>query len=282
MRRRAREWRVNLLPGFLAVSGWILVSSCGGADADLSHLEAQGEAGQVAEELMNAHGGLDDFLDLGDVEYTVTLERLDPSGAVTDVRRELHRFQTGPPRRYLLRQTGAREVETGLLDRQSWMSVDGVPQARTAGSRITDQEMALLSVLHRAPFCLADPGIQLSLIPDPAGGDPDAGGRQLAMEVVGRDDSETPERYLLVIDRSTGLLSQILFEEFSEVARNPFRLARVEGLEETDGVLLVSGWSLSAADGPDRPRGFPDSRWFVEESRLGNGFTDQLYQPPSQ
>jgi hypothetical protein len=255
------------------------VAACGGPAADLDHLEAQGEAGQVAMALMSAHGGLDRFLDLADLEYTVTVEHLAPSGAVTGARRELHRFQAGPPRRYLLRRSGAQVVETGFVKRESWTSVDGVPRERTAASVIVDQELALLSVLHRAPFCLADPGVTLSLLPDPPAGQPGSGGRHLSVEMADGEADGLPERYLFVIDPATGLLEQILLEELNDAARNPFRLARVERMEETDGVLLVSGWSLSEADGPGRPRGLPDTRWLVEESRAGNGFTDQLYQP---
>lgn len=280
MRRGSRGWWTAVLPRFVAAAGWVLAAAaCGGPSADLSHLEDQGEAGQAAVALMNAHGGLDRFLGLADLEYTVTVERLDPSGAVIGARRELHRFQAGPPRRYLLRRSGAQVVETGLLERTSWTSVDGVPRERTAASVLTDQELMLLSVLHRAPFCLADPGITLSLLPDPLAGEPGSGGRRLAVEMAGRGGDGPPERYLFVVDPATGLLDQILFEEFNDAARNPFRLARVERTEEMDGVLLVSGWNLSDADGPDRPRGLPDTRWFVEESRLGNGFTDHLYQP---
>jgi hypothetical protein len=279
MRRGSRGWRTDVLPRLLAATGWVFAAACGGPAADLSHLEAQGEAGQAAVALMTAHGGLDRFLGLADLEYAVTVERLDPSGAVTGARRELHRFQAGPPRRYLLRRTGAQVLETGLLEGQSWTSIDGVPRERTAASVITDQEIALLSVLHRAPFCLADPGVILSLLPEPPAGEPGSGDRRLAAEMAGREDGGAPERYLFVIDGETGLLEQVLFEEFNDAARNPFRLARVERTEETDDVLLVSGWSLSAADGPHRPRGLPDTRWFVEESRPGNGFTDQLYHP---
>ncbi len=255
----------------------VLAAACGGgvAPLDLSGLEAQGEAGRLALDLMEAHGGAADFHALGDVELSVQAEHFDSAGALRGTVRELHRFQAAPPARYLLRRTGGKVVELGLAGERGWARVDGVPQPGGRPAEVAAEELRLLWILNRAPFCLADPGVQVSLITGASA--PGDGLRRLAVE-VGGPDGPRPRRFVFFIDGVSGLLQRVLFEVPGDAGGLPLREARAEGYQTVPGTRLVSAWSLTAA-GPDGvPLGLPDTRWTVAEVRTGNGFTDQLYE----
>jgi hypothetical protein len=253
----------------------LALGGCSTASVELAHLEEQGEAGRVALALMEAHGGLARFIALGDLEYAVAVERYDADGALSDVGRELHRFQTAAPRRYLLRRTGGRVMELGLVDREGWLRLDGVLEENPQATELSVQELAFRAVLNRAPFSLADPGLVLSL---PSGSAPstDEGGlRRLAVEIPGGER----ERYVFGIDPATGRVAEIIFENPNPAATHPLRVARVERVAEHEGVAVITSWSVTSADRTGIPQGVPDTRWMVEEIRSGNGFTDRLYRP---
>ncbi|MFQ5768777.1 MAG: hypothetical protein ACE5ID_12460, partial [Acidobacteriota bacterium] len=163
-----RIMRIQVVPRALLVMLPILVllSGCGGKPAAISRLEQGGKAGTAALWLMEAHGGLARFLALGDLQADVKVEQFNASGILESTTRELHRFEAAPPSRYLLRRGEKRITEFGLEAGQGWVRIDGVLQDRPTVSELATHEIMLLQILSRAPFCVADPGLKLTAMPD--------------------------------------------------------------------------------------------------------------------
>ena len=258
----------------LALAAFLAILSCG-EPADVARLELQGEAGSVAIQSMDGHGGLARFLELEDLEYKVLLEEHNTAGVVTNVARELHRFPTAPPLRYFVHRAGNAQVELGLWSDEGWVRVNGVMQGNEA-ARQAMEELSLLAVLNRAPFCLADPETRLSLLPEDADGSESAHYHRLVAE---RPSGEAePERFVFFVNRTSGRLEKILFRARGGPGGPPLRIARVLDTITLAGVELVSRWSLAPANSRGEAVGLGDMEWSVTDSRVGLSFPAALYE----
>lgn len=255
-----------------------LAAGCGSSPPDLSHLDSQGAAGQLARAAMEAHGGLESFRALSDLEYNVVVEQYDAVGVLQGTVRELHRFATAPPRRYVLRRGAARVVERGLMADSAWTRLDGVLVERSEDAEQSRRELAVLSVLNRAPFCLADPGFSLRVLPAL----PAAGGRpavqRLAAERAAGPGADV-ERYVFLFDADSGRVHEVLFEAAQPGGGPPLRVALAEKIREVASVWLVSRWAMAPADATGHAVRLHDTVWSAAEVHADNGFTDDLYRP---
>jgi hypothetical protein len=273
---RARARGVRTLLGALVL---LASARCGGQAerADLDPLRVQGEAGAAAVALIEAHGGLPAYLALRDLEYDLRVERFDPAGVVVTTSTELHRFQTAPPSRYLVRRRGRRVSEIGLHGESAWVRQDGILVEDAGVAEEARTELELFSMLSRAPFGLADPGVSVSLMPDGPAAEGSGAVRRLAIEV--RSESGRLSRYVYFVDRGTGRLASILFEARGSTSGAPLRLARARDYRTEQGTVLVASWELQAAGETGHPIALPDLRWTIERAEPGTGFTEELYRP---
>lgn len=258
--------------------GVVATLACGSSSPDLSHLEGQGEAGALVRRTMDAHGGLGAFLDLGDLEYSASVEEYDEVGILQGTVRELHRLAVAPPRRYVLRRGTARVIEIGLMGNTAWMRLDGVLIDRPEAAALAREELVVLSMLNRAPFVLADPGLSLTILPPMPATATSPALERLAVERPG-GASDEPERYVFFIDAETALIQGILFRTLQAGTGPPFRVARVAGTTTIAGVLVVSRWAMAPADASGQALRLRDTLWSATDVHADNGFTDKLYWP---
>jgi hypothetical protein len=243
--------------------------ACGGGTFDAAHLKSQGPAGERALEILAAHGGMDAYADLADLEYRVVVERYDATGALAATYEEVHRFPVTPPRRYVIRRTGRQVLEFGMdAEDRVWSRVDGMPQQGESGETVARQDLWVRSVLSRAPFCLADVDVSLDLAPDgeavvatwPAG----AGG-----------EARTA---IFFTEPGSGRLSRVVLQDPGMSMGAIMQSASAAATQEHEGVALIATWALSPTQLVDAPPGLPQLTWKVEQIRSRNGFTDRLYQ----
>ncbi|MFQ5718633.1 MAG: hypothetical protein ACE5IK_03710 [Acidobacteriota bacterium] len=251
----------------------LLGVACGPRPQDLPALIADEETRDAVRLAIEGHGGLAAFRNLHDIEYEAIVEQYDATGALQVSTRELHRFETVPPRRYVRRRSGTRVSEVGLDGEEGWARVDGRSIERPEAGAQARRELALLALLNRLPFSLADPGFSLGLLPDVAGTD---GSPSLLRITAERDNGPPAERYVVLIDASTGLVHEVIFE--SVTGDGSLRTARAENIKMVNGVRLVTRWAFGPADSTGRPSGIHDSAWIVDEIHADNGFTDELYR----
>ena len=258
--------------------GVVATLACGSFSPELSHLDDQGEAGELVRRTMDAHGGLGAFRDLGDLEYAASIEQYDEVGVLQGTVRELHRLAVAPPRRYVLRRGATRVTEIGLMGDKAWTRLDGVLIDRPEAAELAREELAVLSMLNRAPFGLADPGLSLTLLPRiPATAEGGAFER-LAVERAGAAGIE-PERYVIFIDAETALVQGILFQTSRASRGPPWRVARVVETRTIAGVRVVSRWAMAPADAAGQALRLRDTLWSATDVHTDNGFTDDLYLP---
>ena len=250
-----------------------LMTSCGSADESLGVLESQGEGGRVAAELILRQGDPARFHQLEDIEYTVRVESYDEVGALRQTGMELHRFEALAPRRYLLRKTAGRVTEIGVLNDRAWARIDGLVVNQPGIRENARRMLAVLWVLSRAPYSLADPGFDIKLMDDlpPTDGRPAL--RRLAAER--RSGSDT-ERYVFLFNSASGRIHRVLFEA-ARGASSPLQIAEVGEMHTVDGVELVARWSVYPADANGNAVGIAHESWSVESANVRNGFTDELY-----
>lgn len=255
--------------GWLAAGLSLATLACGGGTFDAARLTSQGPAGKRALEILDAHGGMDAYLDLADVEYRVVVERYDAAGALAATYEEVHRFPVTPPRRYVLRRTGRQVLEIGLADDQRvWSRVDGMPRRGKTGEALARQELWLRSVLSRAPFCLADEDASLAMAPD-----------GLALVATWPVGAEGEERTAVFFSEAgSDRLSRVVLQDPTMSMGSIMQSAAIGATREYEGVTLVVEWALSPTQVVDAPPGLPQVSWRVEQIRSHNGFTDRLYQ----
>lgn len=265
MMNLSRASRRASTPAFL---GFLLcLTACGGGGFDEDGLRAQGAAGDAAADLILAHGGMDNFLSLEDLQLKVSVEVLNPSGALASMQSEIHRFQAGPPRRYLLRRTGTSVLEFGLGPEGAWARVDGQLRQGEVAAGLAHRELWLRSVLNRAPFSLADPDVDLAMSAD---------GTSI---VASWSQSHLAGGVLtFVVDEDSGKLDRILFGDPGQSDNLPVQLAVAESLRGIENVLLVDSWAMSPIRSPGFQPGIAMTRWIVEHTDTGTGFTSEMYQ----
>jgi hypothetical protein len=257
-----------------SMTGLVLVMSlvtvaCGGGAFDTSRIETQGPAGEKAVALIDAHGGMDAYLALADLEYRVTVERLDATGALTASYEEVHRFPVAPPRRYALRRTGSQVLELGQdAQQRTWARVDGMSRGGQIGEAAAYQDLWLRSVLSRAPFCLADEDVQLALGPD--------GETLTATWPAGPDGKERTAVFFT--EPASGRLSRVVLSDPGMIMGALMQSAASRRTRDYQGVTLVDGWTLASTKVVDGEPGMPHMAWRIEQIRSDNGFTDRLYE----
>lgn len=253
----------------LAVGLSLVTLACGGGAFDPAHLQSQGQAGQRALEILDAHGGMDAYLRLADLEFRVAVEQYDAAGALAATFEEVHRFPVEPPQRYVLRRTGRQVLEFGLdADQRVWSRVDGMPRRGETGLAAARQVLWLRSVLSRAPFCLGDMNVKLTMAPD--------GSALMATWTLGADGEERTAVFFT--DADSDRLSRVVLQDPDMSLGAIMQSATAGGPRDHEGVMLVGGWALSPTQLVDAPPGLPRLTWNIEQIRSRNGFTDRLYR----
>ncbi len=256
------DGRVLLLLALLLLP----VLRCSGDSFDPGALEAQGDAGRAALDLIRAHGGMPAYLALDDLEYRVQVERYGPAGALDMASEEVHRFETAPPRRYILRSTGSQVFEMGLNGETGWVRVDGQARPGAAAAWRARGDLWIRSVLIRAPFSLADPDVTVSMAPD-------------GKAIIGRwaTAGSAGGSMVFLIDQETGRLERVVFRDPRLPDEAPLQAALVEDLRQEGEVWLVSQWGLATTAAVTAQADLARWRWRTKEVRTNNGFTEQLY-----
>ena len=255
--------------GLLAAVFSLASLACGGGSFDAAHLNSQGAAGERALGIIDAHGGMDAFAGLADLEYRVAVERYDAAGALVATYEEVHRFPVTPPRRYVIRRTGRQVLELGIdAEERVWTRVDGMLQQGEIGEAVARQDLWLRSVLSRAPFCLADMDVSLDLAPD--------GAAVVATWPAGAGGEERTA--IFFTEAGSSRLSRVVLQDPDMSMGAIMQSASAAATQEHEGVTLITTWALSPTQLVDAPPGLPQLTWKVEQIRGRNGFTDRLYQ----
>jgi hypothetical protein len=247
--------------------GFITVA-CGEAGFDASHLQAQGAAGERALQLIDLHGGMARFLALEDLEYRVSVERFDAAGVLAGSYEEVHRFPVSQPRRYALRRTSGQILELGLdAEQRTWSRQDGIPREGATVEASVIQNLWVRSVLSRAPFCLADEDVTLSMARD-----------EEALMATWPAGAHGEERTAIFFtDPASGGLSHVILQDPDMIMGAVMQSATASSTTNHDGVSLVDRWTLASTQLVDGVPGLPQLSWKVDQLRSTNGFTDRLY-----